>query len=82
MEQSKNIDTLETYQRAIEGRPSSLLHSFIYGWGAMKHTNCSKSCAVPPSTVYASGHILVVLRQSPAKITSSSLICLQRIYNF
>ena len=27
----------------------------------------------PPSTVYASGHIFVVLRRSPARITSSSL---------
>ena len=36
------------------------------------HINCSKPCAAPPSTIYASSHIHVVLRQIPAQITSPS----------
>ena len=35
-------------------------------------TNCSKPCAASPSMVYSSSHIHVVLRRSPARITSPS----------
>ena len=48
--------------------------SLLYIWRGAPTTqiNCSKPCAAPPSIVYASGHIHVVLRRSPARITSPS----------
>ena len=42
--------------------------------GRLEHTTSIVSCVRrPPSTVYTPGHILAVLRRSPARITSPSL---------
>ena len=55
------------------GPASSLSLLYIRGQGTpWRHTNCSKPCAASLSTVYSSGHIHVVLRRSPARITSPS----------
>ena len=52
---------------------SSPLPPLYTGVGApLTHINCSKPCAAPPSSVCSSGHIIVVLRRSPARITSPS----------
>ena len=52
---------------------SSLSLLYIRGPGTpWRHNNCSKPCAASLSIVCSSGHIYVVLRRSPARITSLS----------
>ena len=45
---------------------------YMRGGTARTHNKHCLPCAAPPSIVYASGHIHVVLRRSPARITSPS----------
>ena len=60
--------------RAIERAGPPLLHSFIYGGGGHPidtQVDCLAMCGAP-STDFHLGHIVVVLRRSPASVTSSS----------
>ena len=54
--------------------PSPPTYIYVGGVALLEHTTMivSRVRHPPPSTVYAFGHIVVVLRRSPVSVTSSS----------